>query len=94
MVLSAFGGLGHFRERSVNFARLLKLPFLRSYEDQILVAQGICSEFCYVIEEPVFELLLSFPFPLSYVLSCAEEGLQSFLGEVQSLLINLQLLVS
>lgn len=46
MFPSAFGSLGHFRESFDNFARLLKLPLLTSYKDQVLIAGRLCSEFC------------------------------------------------
>lgn len=58
MFSSAFGSLGHFRESFVNFARLLKLPLLTRYKDQILVAGRMCSEFCEVIQESVLSSLL------------------------------------
>lgn len=46
MFPTAFGSLGHFRESFVGFARLLELPLLTSYKDQILIARRMCSEFC------------------------------------------------
>lgn len=39
------------------FARLLKLPLLTRYKDQILVAGRMCSEFCEVVQESVLSSL-------------------------------------
>lgn len=87
-VLSALG----FRESFVNFARLLKLPFLASYKDQVLTAGTILNSLKQQWSLGSFHCChQSSP---HCVLSTAGKQLLSFLCQVQSLFINLQLVVS
>lgn len=82
-VLSALG----FRESFVNFARLLKLPFLACYRDQVLTAETILN---YLKQQ---RSLGSFHCchqgAPRCALSTAGKQLLSFLCQVQSLFINL-----
>lgn len=87
-VLSALG----FRESFVNFARLLKLPFLVSYKDQVLAAGTILNSLKQ--QRSLGSFHCSHQSSPRCVLSTAGKQLLSFLCQVQSLFINLQLLVS
>ena len=84
--LTVSSALG-FRESFVNFARLLKLPFLACYKDQVLTAETILNYLKQQRSLGSFHCChQSAP---RCVLSTAGKQLLSFLCQVQSLFINL-----